>query len=86
MADRSPLIVFSKSLEDRATWEKRWLSVLSLTADWSIDCGSGLSLRGPGGAAVSWVWRRSEVPNLNIYKAFKIRDVSKEGISNIITL
>ena len=30
-----------------------WLSVLSLTADWSIDCGSGLSLRGPGGAAVS---------------------------------
>ena len=41
-----------------------WLSVLSLTADWSIDCGSGLSLRGPGGAAVSWVWRRSELPNL----------------------
>ena len=44
-----------------------WLSVLSLTPNWSIDCGSGLSLRGPGGAAVSWVWRRSELPNLKQY-------------------
>ena len=65
MANRFPLSrLLQKSGGSNDVGKCDWLSVLSLTADWSIDCGSGLSLRGPGGAAVSSVWRRSELPNL----------------------